>query len=296
MVILLIYLSKKITIGIIVFFVVITVVIIGRYAIGLYFKKKFSKRPPPGVIVEIVSNKSFSQSLESYCTSLSSKTSSYKIKKNELLEPINFNKKVNKGDIIAKLSSKTIAAPFAGVIGKRGISGSSLGSENTIMLTLDDSRKILCDLKVPEVYAAILKKDLSLKATFSAYKNKTYKGKIESVASRVDAQTRSILARAKIDNENFEIIPGSLLEIEIFYNEKNTLGIPDTSIMYEGSKKFIYKIVENNLIKKIEIETGIRNKGNLEVLSGINEGDKLVAEGLTKVRPGMKVKPIIKSE
>jgi len=286
--------SKKITIGIIVFFVVITVVIIGRYAIGLYFKKKFSNRPPPGVIVEIVSSKSFSQSLESYCTSLSSKTSSYKIKKNELLEPINFNKKVNKGDIIAKLSSKTIAAPFAGVIGKRGISGSSLGSENTIMLTLDDSRKILCDLKIPEVYAAILKKDLSLKATFSAYKNKTYKGKIESVASRVDAQTRSILARAKIDNENFEIIPGSLLEIEIFYNEKDALSVPDTSVMYEGSKKFIYKIVENDMIEKSEIKTGVRNMGNLEVLDGLTEGDKIIAEGLTKVRPGMKVKPIIK--
>ena len=288
--------SKKITTFIIIFFLVIALVIIGRYAAGLYFKKKFSKRPPPGVVVEVVLNKSFSESLESYCTSLSSKTKSYKIKKNELLEPINFNIKVNKGDVIAKLSTKTITAPFTGVVGKRGISGSSLGSENTIILTLDDSRKILCDLKIPEVYAAVLKKDLNLNAKFSAYKNKIYKGKIESVASRVDAQTRSILARAKINNEESEIIPGSLLEIEIFYNEKNALSVPDTSIMYEGSKKFIYKIIENNMIKKSEIETGIRSKGNLEVLSGLNEGDKIIAEGLTKVRPGMKVKPIIKSQ
>tara|TARA_B100001123_G_scaffold247058_1_gene276047 strand:+ start:53 stop:928 length:876 start_codon:yes stop_codon:yes gene_type:complete len=288
--------SKKITIIIITFFLVITLVVVGRYGMGLYFKKKFSKRPPPGVIVEVVSTKSFKQSLESYCTSLSSKTSSYKIKKNELLEPINFNKKVNKGDIIAKLSTKTIIAPFSGAIGKRGISGSSLGSENTIILTLDDSRKILCDLKIPEVYAAVLKKDLELDAKFSAYKNKIYKGKIESVASRVDAQTRSILARAKINNEGSEIIPGSLLEIEIFYNEKNALSVPDTSIMYEGSKKFIYKIIENNMIKKAEIETGVRNVGNLEVLSGLNEGDKIIAEGLTKVRSGMKIKPIIKSQ
>ena len=288
--------SKKITTFIIIFFLVIALIIIGRYAIGLYFKKKFSKRPPPGVIVEVVSYKNFSQSLESYCTSLSSKTISYKIKKDELLEPINFNTKVNKGDVIAKLISKNITAPFAGIIGKRGISGSSLGPENTIILTLDDSRKILCDLKIPEVYAAFLKKDLKLRATFSAYKNKSYEGKIESVASRVDAQTRSILARAKINNENSEILPGSLLEIEIFYNEKNSLSVPDTSIMYEGSKKFIYKIIENNMIEKVEIETGIRNKGNLEVLSGINEGDKVIAEGLTKIRPGMKVKPITKSQ
>jgi len=288
--------SKKITLGIIIFFLVIALVIIARYGIGLYFKKKFSKRPPPGVVIEIVSNKNFAQSLESYCTSLSSKTSSYKIKKNELLEPIKFNRKVNKGDIIAKLTSKTIIAPFTGVIGKRGISGSSLGSENTIILTIDDSTKVLCDLKIPEVYAAALKKDLNLIAKFSAYKNKTYEGKIESVASRVDAQTRSILARAKINNEESEIIPGSLLEIEIFYNEKNALSIPDTSVIYEGSKKFVYKIIKDNIIKKTEVETGIRNIGNLEILSGLIEGDKVIAEGLTKVRPGMKVKPIIKSQ
>ncbi len=288
--------SKKITIAIVIFFLVIALVVIGRYAVGLYFKKKFSKRPPPGVIVEIVNNKSFSQSLESYCTSLSSKTLSYKIKKNELLEPIKFNTEVNKGDVIAKLSSKIIIAPFAGVVGKRGISGSSLGSENTIILTIDDSRKVLCDLKIPEVYAAVLKKGLKLNAKFSAYKDKTYKGKIESVASRVDAQTRSILARAKINNENSEIIPGSLLEIEILYNEKNTLGAPDTSIMYEGDKKFIYKIIENNIIKKTEVKTGVRNKGIIEILSGLNKGDKIIAEGLTKVRPGMKVKPITNSQ
>ncbi|RUA16761.1 MAG: efflux RND transporter periplasmic adaptor subunit [Alphaproteobacteria bacterium] len=288
--------SKKITIGIILFFVIITVIIVGRYSMGLYFEKKFSKRPPPGIIVEVVTNKNFSQTLESYCTSLSSKTTSFKIKKNELLEPINFNTKVNKGDILAKLSNKTITAPFSGVIGKRGISGSSLGGENTIILTLDDSRRILCDLTIPETYAAILKKGLKLNATFSAYKDKTYSGTIELVASRVDAQTRSILARAKINNENLEILPGSLLEIEILYNEKNALSIPDTALIMEGNKKFVYQVIENNMIKKTEIETGVRDQENLEVLDGLTQGDKVVAEGLTKVRPNMKIKPIIKSQ
>jgi len=288
--------SKKITIGIITFFVVIAVIVVGRYSIELHFKKKFSKRPPPGVIVEVVYSKNFNQTLESYCTSLSSKTISYKIKKNELLEPIKFDLKVKKGNVIAKLLDKNILAPFAGILGKRGISGSSLGSENTIILTLDDARKVLCDLKIPEVYAAILKKDLKIRAKFSAYKNKTYEGIIQSIASRVDAQTRSILARAQIQNENSEIIPGSLLEIEILYNNKNALSVPDTSVMYEGSKKFIYKIIENNVLKKMEIKTGVRNQGNLEILDGLIEGDKIIAEGLTKVRPGMKVKPIIKSQ
>ena len=113
------------------------------------------------------------------------------------------------------------------------------------------------------------------------------------MASRVDAQTRSILARAKVKNQNSEIIPGSLLEVEILYNEKDALSIPDTSILYEGSKNFVYKIVEDNIIKKTEVKIGVRNNGNIEVLEGLSVGDQIIAEGLTKVRPEMKVKPII---
>ena len=288
--------SKKITIGIIIFFLVITLVIAGRYAMGLYFQAKFSKRPDPAVIVRIVEMKNFSQSLESYCTALSSKTTSFKIKKDELLTPINLNAEVKKGDVIAKLSSKTITAPFSGRIGTRGISGTSLGGENTIILTLDNAKKIICDLSIPEKFSSVLKKGLKVNATFSAYKDKIYEGAIESVASRVDAQTRSILARAKINNENLEILPGSLLEIELLYKEKDALSIPDTALLMDGNKSFVYKIIENNIIKKTEVKTGFRDQENLEIISGLSQGDKVVAEGLTKIRPNMKVKPIIKSE
>ena len=289
--------SKKISIFVIVFFLIIALVIGGRYAMGLYFKAKFGKRMPPGVIVKIVEMKNFNQSLESYCTALPSKTASFKLKKNELLAPIEINKEVKKGDVIASLQSKKITAPFNGVIGTRGISGTSLGSVNTIMLTLDDTKIILCDLSIPEKFSSVLKKDLRVKAKFSAYKDKTYEGKIESVASRIDAQTRSILARAKINNENLEkILPGSLLEIELLYLEKNNLGIPDTALLMEGNKTFVYKVIENNMIKKIEVKTGVRDRENLEIISGLSQGDKVVAEGLSKVRPNMKIKPIIKTE
>jgi membrane fusion protein (multidrug efflux system) len=288
--------SKKITVFVILFFLIISLIIGGRYAMGLYFKAKFGKRMPPGVIVKIVEIKNFNQSLESYCTALPSKTASFKLKKNELLTPIDMGTEVKKGDVIAALQSKKITAPFNGVIGTRGISGTSLGSENTIMLTLDDTKKILCDLSIPEKFSSVLKRGLKIKAKFSAYKDKTYEGKIETVASRIDAQTRSILARAKINNENLEILPGSLLEIELLYLEKSNLGIPDTALLMEGNKTFVYKIIENNMTKKIEIKTGIRDQGNLEVISGLFQGDKIVAEGLSKVGPNMKIKPIIKSE
>ena len=216
--------SKKVTIGIIIFFIIVATVIGGRTAMGIYFKKKFGKRPPPGVVVEMVSEKEFSQTIESYCTALSSKTTSFKIKKSDLLEPIKLQTKVKKGGVIAKLQNKTITAPFTGKIGTRGISSSILGTDS-IIVTLDDANRILCDLQIPEVFAAVLKKGLKVNAKFLAYKNKSYDGIIVSHASRIDAQTRSILARAQINNENLEILPGSLLDIEVFYNDLSLIHI-----------------------------------------------------------------------
>ena len=284
--------SKKVTIGILIFFVIVATVIGGRTAMGVYFKKKFSKRPPPGVIVEVVSEKKFSKTIESYCTALSSKTTSFKIKKSELLEPIKFNS-VKKGGTIAKLQNKTIIAPFSGTIGTRGISSSILGTDSMIV-TLDDSKNMLCDLQIPEVFASIVKKKVKVNAKFLAYKNKSYNGIIISHASRIDAQTRSILARARINNKDLEILPGSLLDIEVLYNEKNALSVADTSIIFEDEKKFVYRILENNKIKKTEVSTGIRKGGNLEIKEGLSVGDKIVKEGLTRLADGMLVKPLIK--
>ena len=285
--------SKKVTIGIIIFFIIVATVIGGRTAMGIYFKKKFGKRPPPGVIVELVSEKKFNQTIESYCTALSSKTTSFKIKKNDLLEPIKFQKKVKKGGVVAKLQNKTITAPFAGTIGTRGISSSILGTDS-IMVTLDDANKILCDLQIPEVFAAVLKKDLQVNARFLAYKNKLYNGKIVSHASRIDAQTRSIIARAQINNENLEILPGSLLDIEVFYNNEEALSVADTSIIFEDEKKFVYKILDNNRIQKTEVLTGIRKDGNLQILEGLSPNDRVIKEGLSRLSDGMLVRPIVK--
>ena len=285
--------STKITSIIIIFFFIIAAIIIGRTMIGNHFQKKFSKRQPPGLFVTIVKNYNFTQKLESFGTALPNKTKSFRLKKSEILSPIEFNKEVKKGDIIAKLKSGNIIAPFNGILGKRGLSDDVLVSESSIILTLDDSSIIFSDLKIPETYAAVMKKGLPIEATFSGQKNKIYLGEVDSVASRINAETRSLLVRIKIVNDNFELIPGALLEVSIKYNERNSLGVPDTGVIFEGNKIYVYKVIENDIVKKTEIETGIRSKGNLEIVFGLQSGDKIVAEGLGKTRPGGKIKPII---
>ena len=97
-----------------------------------------------------------------------------------------------------------------------------------------------------------------------------------------------------IENENSELIPGSLLEVVINYNVRDSLGIPDTSMMVEGDKTYVYKVSKKNIANKTEIKIGIRDGGFIEVITGLNKGDSIVAEGLKKVRPKGKIKPIKK--
>ena len=286
--------STKITSIIIIFFLVIAIVVVGRMMIGQHFEKKFSKRPPPGIIVTEVIKTEFSEKIESFGTAVSKKNESFRVKRSDLITELNLKKYVKKGDIIVKLVDRNIIAPFNGVLGYRGITGDILDSSNSITITLDDNSVIYSDLKIPEVFASVIKKGLPITAKFSGNKNKIYKGAVYAVSSRINAETRSLLIRVKIDNENGELIPGSLLEITVNYNERNTIGIPDTSIMLEGDKIYVYKVSEKNITNKTEIKIGIRNGGYVEVLSGLIEGERIVAEGLKKVRPRGEIKPIKK--
>ena len=286
--------STKITSIIIIFFLIITVVIVGRMMIGQHFAKKFGKRQPPGIIVTEVIYKDFSEKIESFGTAVSKKTESFRIKRSDLIAELNLKEYVKKGELIVKLKEKNIIAPFSGVLGYRGITGDILDSNNSIIITLDDNSVIYSDLKIPEIFAPVIKKGLPIKARFSGNKNKIYNGIVYAVSSRINAETRSLLIRVKINNENSELIPGSLLEVTVNYNEKNSLGIPDTSIMLEGDKTYVYKVSEKNITNKAEIVIGIRDSGYVEVLSGLKKGDNIVAEGLKKVRPRGKIKPIKK--
>jgi len=286
--------STKISSVIIIFFLIITIVVVGRTMIGNHFNKKFSKRPPPGIVVKEVAYKSFSENIESFGTVVSKRTKSFRIKKSNLISELLLKDFVKKGDLIVKLVDKNIIAPFDGILGYRGITGDILGSDNSIIITLDDNSFIYSDLKIPETFAPFIKKGLPITARFSGSKNKTYNGKIYAVSSRINAETRSLLTRVIIKNENSELIPGSLLEVVINYNERNSLGIPDTSMMIVGSKTYVYKVSKDNIVNKTEIEIGIRDGGFIEVISGLEEGETVVAEGLKKVRPRGKIKPIKK--
>ena len=285
--------TKTISI-ILIFFLIIAAVIIGRTMIGNHFKKKFSKRPPPGIIVTEVVKKEFAETIETFGTAISKKSETFKIKKDDLFEDINLKNFVKKGELIVKLKSGDIVAPFNGVLGYTGLTEDVLVSNNIFIITLDDNSTIFSDIKIPENYSASMKKGLPVTVKISSYKNKIFQGEVDFVSSRINADTRSLLSRIKVENKELELISGSLLDVSVRFNLRNSLSVPDTSVMVEGNKSYVYKIDNENIANKTEVKTGLRSDKNIEIVSGLTEGDIIVAEGLKKVRPRGKIKPLNK--
>ncbi|MDC0351653.1 efflux RND transporter periplasmic adaptor subunit [Candidatus Pelagibacter sp.] len=284
--------STKIITIITVFFLVIAIVITARTMIGNHFKKKFSKRPPPGIIVTEVVKEEFAEKLQTFGTAISSKSETFKVRKNDVIGELDLKNKVKKGDLILNLKSGNVVAPFDGVLGYTGLTEDIFVSDNIFIITLDDNSTIFSDIKVPESYAPFIRRGLPVEVRVSSYKDKVFLGEIDFISSRINADTRSLLARIKIDNKDLELLSGSLLEITVKFNLRDSLSVPDTSIMMEGEKSYIYTVSDENIANKTEVEIGLRGDSKVEILSGVNEGDQIVAEGLKKVRPRGKIKPI----
>ena len=283
--------SKKITIFLIILAIVIASVIVARHFVGKHFQKKFSKYPPPGVIVEVVQSSNFFDSIETFGTALSKKNKNFRVKKSEILdEKILIGKVFNEGEVLLRTKNEVIIAPFKGVLGKREIAQGVLGTESFI-LTLDDTSSIILNIKVPEIYLKILKPGLVAEVRSDAF-DKIFYGKIDSVSSRVDPSTRSVLASITVDNKNLELVPGMLLDIKIIYNETQEIGVPENSLLIQGDTAFAYKVLEDNTIEKIEVKIGKRNYGKVSILDGLSVGDKIVKEGISKVRDKIKIKII----
>ncbi len=287
--------SKKIIIAVSIIIFLVVAIIAGRMILNNVIQKKINETKPTEVVALEVKKTEFYEKIETFGTALANQSFSIRIKKSELISSLEFDKNlmVQKNQLIAQLKNEKIIAPFSGRLGIREITPGILGGEDSIIATLDDIENIKLDIKVPESYSNILKRNLKIKATSESF-NETFFGNLDVISSRVDPTTRSILVQAKIKNNNYKIIPGMLINIEIIFNEKESIGVPEESIIQQGTRTVVYKVIEDKTVSLTEVKTGIRNFGKVEILSGLSAGDKIVTEGVSKIRDKAQIKLINK--
>jgi membrane fusion protein (multidrug efflux system) len=191
--------------------------------------------------------------------------------------------------IRARLADRVIAAPFAGVLGFRQVSQGTLVTPGTAIATLDDIDPIKLDFSVPETAMAVVAAGQTIHARSAAYPEQDFSGAVRVVGSRVDPITRAVTVRAEIANPDGRLRPGMLLTVKLELPQRETIAIPEIALIQVGTRQSVFTVDAEGRAQRTEVRAGARMAGRVEILEGLQAGQRLVTEGIVKLRPGTPV-------
>jgi RND family efflux transporter MFP subunit len=130
---------------------------------------------------------------------------------------------------------------------------------------------------------------------------RSFPGKVIRFANQLSLQTRTMDTEVDVNNPNFLLIPGMYAEVDLTLARHNAvLAIPVTAVDVDveagdGKTGRVMVVTQNNRVEVRKIELGLETANDVEVVSGLNEGDMVVIGSRTALQPGEEVKPKVTS-
>jgi len=189
----------------------------------------------------------------------------------------------------AQLAKTVIRAPFSGLLGLRRISIGEYMQPGETVVNLDDIDPIKVDFRVPEVFAHQLRVGQKIQMLVDAVPGASFTGQVYAIDPQIDVNGRSVLLRAKVAQQNGPLRPGMFARVALVLEEKpNALMIPEEALIPKGDQKMVFKVVDGKVVAAV-VSTGLRTRGQVEILQGLEPGETVITAGQIKVRPGMPV-------
>lgn len=193
----------------------------------------------------------------------------------------------------ARRGDRILRAPFAGVLGLTSVTPGTLISPGSVITTLDDISSVRVDFPLPERYLGVLPVGAPITATSDAFPGEEFNGRIALLDTRVNEQTRAIIARAEFANPGNRIRPGMMMRVSVHQGRRQSLAVPEAAVQYEGQGAFVYRIARGEAgatAQRVEVQTGAVEGGYVEIVSGLGNSDRIVASGLNRIQPGAPVR------
>jgi len=192
----------------------------------------------------------------------------------------------------AQIKDLTLAAPFDGIIGLSDISLGELVQPGDRIATLSDISSLKVDFDVPDLHLKDIKEGQTIKAFVDAYPHITLKGEIKTIDTSVNPNTRTVMIRALIENQDYLLKPGMIANVIIETSPREALLIEEKSILQEGDKSFVFLFnPKTQTASRTLVTLGSRLKSKVEVLTGLKDTQQIITEGHFKIRDGAKVTP-----
>lgn len=189
----------------------------------------------------------------------------------------------------ARVEDTVIKAPFSGLLGLRRVSAGSLVTPTTVITTLDDTTSIKLDFDIPEIYLSKIQVGLPVIARSAAWEGQEFRGTVASIDSRVDPVSRTIRVRSMIPNPEGHLRAGMFLTVTLLKEDVSALVIPEQALMPERSTQSVLVVGEGDVVERRVVQTGRRRPGEVEILEGLAEGERVIIEGTQKARAGQPV-------
>lgn len=187
----------------------------------------------------------------------------------------------------ARLRDRTIRAPFTGLLGLRQVSPGALISPGTVITTLDATDTMRLDFAVPAIHLGRLKTGQAVQGYSPALTENTIVGKVVSIDSRVNEVDRSIKVRAELPNSDNAIKHGMLMHVEVVFANRDTLTVPESAIVPNQDRHYVYAVSDDEPTRpnRQEVRIGVRKSGIVEIVSGLEAGQRVVSRGTHTINP-----------
>lgn len=189
----------------------------------------------------------------------------------------------------ASIGDRVIRAPFSGWVSLRNISTGAIVTAGTEIATISDISRIKLDFAVPETLLGSIAPGMTIEGRAAAFPDQPFRGTIASIDPVLNAETRAVTVRALLANGDRKLKPGMLLTVIVEAAARAAMAVPELAVVGDGNQTFVY-LIEQGKAKRVEVVTGSRQGGNVEIVEGLEPGARVVTEGVVKLSDGQRVR------
>jgi membrane fusion protein, copper/silver efflux system len=171
-----------------------------------------------------------------------------------------------------------ILAPISGVVSELGVREGAMVQAGTPAFTLIDLSSVWLTIEAPEAQASMLREGQEVEARVQTLHGKTFSGRIDYIYPEVNAQTRTVKARATLANAGLALKPGMFVQASLGTLARKALTVPAEAVIHTGTRSIVI-VMEEERFRPVTVKTGAESVGEIEILSGLKEGERVVASG-----------------
>ncbi len=205
--------------------------------------------------------------------------------------------RANRDRLAALHRYATITAPFRGVITARFVDPGALiqaatsSTQGQPVVTIQDLDTVRVYVSVPEVDVPFIRAGTPVSLTIAAYPQRVFKASVTRFSEALDPATRTMKTEMDLRNPQHLLRPGMYANVTLeLENRPGALVVPAPALVIEGQAKFVY-IVRDGKAHRTRVETGFDDGVQVEILSGLTEGAKVIVQGQETLEEGKAVEP-----